>query len=215
MEYLFEVKEFDAPNARDLEIYMSGRFYAGEDSIRPIRAKINQAARQFKEFKDRCCCLVLYNPANPFIHLEDWTDVMGAMEGEVAVTWEYDLKNDRPVEGSEKLAFTEGGKMRDCKTGHPQNTTISAILVLRHVNIGARRSYAKFRSLPLGTCLSETDDDLNERRLGVVVLENRNARISLPRDLFDGPFDERYGPDRDQITRIFAGKGIKEYESLA
>src|SRR5256885_2172301 len=71
-EFIFDVKEFAPPR------HLSG--YSGYyDSYASVREKINQVARQFKEYKDRPCCLVLYNAGDPFVHLQDPQDILGAM----------------------------------------------------------------------------------------------------------------------------------------
>jgi len=51
----------------------------------------------------------------------------------------------------------------------------------------------------------------------LVVVENPFARMALPADLFNGPFDERWRWIEEQngkIERIFAGNKLKELESL-
>jgi len=54
--------------------------------------------------------------------------------------------------------------------------------------------------------------DASEVVLRVVVFENPYSRISLPRELFTGPFDERFGPEGDNIVRCYAGGGILRVE---
>ena len=56
--------------------------------------------------------------------------------------------------------------------------------------------------------------DLNEEYLSAIIWENVFARIPIPRDLFCGPYDERYGADGEIVTRVFAGEGILAYEQL-
>jgi hypothetical protein len=56
------------------------------------------------------------------------------------------------------------------------------------------------------------DFDQTERQLGVIVWENPFARIPLPRNIFCGPYDERYGAEGDYLTRVFVGQGISELE---
>jgi hypothetical protein len=45
-----------------------------------------------------------------------------------------------------------------------------------------------------------------------MVWENVYARVPLPRDLFNGPCDERYGLDGGDITRIFCGSVFEEFD---
>jgi hypothetical protein len=48
--------------------------------------------------------------------------------------------------------------------------------------------------------------------LRAVVHENPDARNPLTRDLFNGPFDERYGMDGSCVRRVFVGSGIQRLE---
>ncbi len=57
--------------------------------------------------------------------------------------------------------------------------------------------------------------DVNETALRVVVHENPYARMPLHRELFIGPYDERYGPQDEHISWVFAGDGITKLEALA
>ncbi len=54
--------------------------------------------------------------------------------------------------------------------------------------------------------------DPGEAPLRVVVYENPFARIPLRRDIFTGPFDERFGPEGDHLVRVFAGAEILRLE---
>ncbi len=70
-----------------------------------------------------------------------------------------------------ELRFGSGGKMRHGRSDRPQNTTISAILALWY----PRRNL-----------------------LGAIVYENPAARSPLPRTIFSGPYDLRYGETQDE-----------------
>jgi hypothetical protein len=75
-------------------------------------------------------------------------------------------------------------------------------IVLRYVDLDPARHHALTDSssgpegehMPIG---------VPEQRLGIVVHENKDRRIPFPRHIFHGPFDERYGPVGDAITRIY------------
>ena len=47
----------------------------------------------------------------------------------------------------------------------------------------------------------------------VLVCENPYAGITLPREIFTGPFYERYGLEENHIVRVFAGEAIRELEA--
>src|SRR5262245_22827056 len=74
----FDVKEFDAP----LPSLKFGAF----DPYGPLREKINQAARQFKHYKEFSCSVVLANPKCAFVHLFSPEIVLGTMLGNLGFT---------------------------------------------------------------------------------------------------------------------------------
>ena len=59
---VFDVKDFDPPDSIQMGFRQS-------DPYPPIREKIGQGRKKFKEFKEYCCSLVLYNAGRPFIML--------------------------------------------------------------------------------------------------------------------------------------------------
>ncbi len=173
--YLFDVKkfkdeEFIPPSAGGFAVERYGR----------IREKINRCRSQFKDFKNKSCCLVLYT-LDPFVRLTTPHVVLGAMYGDLGFTTAWDLTIGSPVPNSTQFAFLRNGKMFRYESGRPQNQTISAVISLRRVPSG---------------------------ELGVIVWENHHARLPFPRDMFCGPYDERWGKDGAHIKQIFAGKGV-------
>ena len=61
----------------------------------------------------------------------------------------------------------------------------------------------------------ETIPDTAElRRVRVVVYENPFARIPFSRDLFLGPFDERWGVDDEFMRRVYVGSEASAIESV-
>ncbi len=112
----------------------------------------------------------------------------------------------------------------------PQNRTISAIAVLEQFPIGKLRFDAsiaalgdKLRRQPTLDEYLEmvdrsrgTDRDISLSQLRLVICENPYCYKPLPRAVFCGPYDERYGIDEgsgDRITRIFAGEQILALEA--
>ena len=221
-EIIFEVKEFRAT----LEDFQSGG--GAYDPYQYIREKINQVSDQFREFKDRCCCLVLFNRDNkPRVDLTWWM-VFGAMLGNIGIR--IPVNSDAGI-GSEQAAvptFTTGGKMlqyRGFQPVRPQNQTISAILVLDLLPVGRIRFETYVEQLKrerkeelsveqymhLIQQLRGTDRDTTLIQLRSVVHENPFARdgFELAQDLFQGPYDERYGLKDGRIQRLFAGEGVR------
>jgi len=55
-------------------------------------------------------------------------------------------------------------------------------------------------------------DYFEELQQGVIVWENVYAREPLPRNIFNGPYDERYGLDGNDMTRVFCGSAFEEFD---
>ncbi len=215
-DVLFEVKEFHAAPGD----VMPGGAY---DPYRPIREKIEAARKKFKDFQDHCCALVLYNAERPLVVLS-WRFIYAAMLGNLAIRTPIHVATAmQPTEA--ETGFANGGKMvqyRGQTPIAPQNTTISAILVLEQLPVGRRRLEAAVaaeevqigRELNLQEHLQRveqargTDRDVSLRQLRVVVHDNPYAGRLFPVDLFVGPYDERYGPAGGTISRTFAGQQI-------
>ena len=52
--------------------------------------------------------------------------------------------------------------------------------------------------------------DPDEKQVGVIVWENAVARIPLSRELFTGPYDERWGFDGNVQHIVFTGEKLAE-----
>ena len=205
--FIFDVKEFDWSQ------YYPGQLVSDNPCDR-IREKINQVRTQFKYFKDKPCCLVLYTH-DPLVELHEATTMLGAMYGDFGVTMLFDTEKGSAVPNSTKQAFLTGGKMFRYESSKPQNQTISALVTLRNIHVGQRRYQKIFReSLRSGQPIAPIDFDTDEKRVGVIVWENAYARVPFPRDMFLGPYDMRWGVEGDAIIRIFAGEGILDLEDL-
>jgi hypothetical protein len=217
-EYLFDVKDFTYVDVG------SGGFY---DPYRRLRTKIGELRGQFREYKDWPCCGVLYNNTAHLVDLSTPMIVHGAMYGDLGVTMRIDTVRGGVVEGSEREEFLSGGKMlmrsMKKKTAEVRNSTISALITLRPIRTGYARLCNDLRvqkqsqyGFDLGKWVgSDRDFDTEEEHLGVIVWENVFARIPLPRQMFSGAYDERYGlNDESRLTRVFAGEGVLEYENL-
>jgi hypothetical protein len=130
-----------------------------------------------------------------------------------------------PEDDATRHVFTSGGKMIREAHGRqvaPQNTTISAILVLCRVPVGERLFWADLRKReadrgkPFGReeiwahliHARRTEHDVTRKQLRVVVHENPYARIALCADLFRGPYDERYSGVDGRVQRVFRGEAL-------
>ncbi|MBL8878495.1 MAG: nucleotidyltransferase domain-containing protein [Phycisphaerales bacterium] len=226
---LCEVKELCARRVRPHRIERSNpNPYAG------IRKEINEAQKQFREYKDHCCVLVLHNIDDWEFKYRPWA-FFGAMLGDVGMTMPFSVATSRVDMTRSVNTFLHNGKMADQWKGYVQNTTFSAIVVLdtvrvpnaEYVRLYHERAQALRSTLGREPTLPECGDiqfDLweagvrrsagNSPRVGV--FENPHARIALPESLFHGEYDERYqfNLSTGKIDRVFAGRGLREIERL-
>ncbi len=151
------------------------------------------------------------------------------MLGDLGFTWDFDPKAGRLVRDSERDAFLERGKMIRYKTGEPQNTTISSIVVLRRFRVpdleferavqreNSRRQAEAQRALTLEEELQVRFEmyDCHPIKVQEVpcvrVVENPFARNPLPEKIFRGPLDERWTM-KDKPVRTFVGQKLQEIE---
>jgi hypothetical protein len=219
---LFEVKEF-RPTEDDFR--SGGGAY---DPYEPIRKKIHDVMPQFKELKNECCALVLYNVGKPLVDL-GWQFIYSAMLGNLSFRFPVSVTG-RPIEKpAGEVVFGSGGEMLRHKDGQPfepQKTRISSIIALQHLGIGKCRFEVESRRremqmgreltieeyLDLERRLRGTESDYSLRQLRVIVCENPYAAHPFSRELFRGPYDERYGPQEGRIVRNYVGEQIAKLE---
>lgn len=189
-----------------------------------LRAKINEASKQFKEYKEYRCSLVVFNIDDRQARLRP-NYVFAAMLGDEGVEIDLDAAKGKVIEGSEKLAFLDGGKMVDYKRKQPQNTTISAIVVLEEFTDNSevektlieeiKKRDKQFTVAEIANIRFDEGHPVRSRRVPrVVVIKNPYARIAFPDNLFKGPFDERWEMKDNKIVRVFAGNRLRELEAL-
>src|SRR5579862_3253098 len=208
--YLFDAKDFD-PLTPQLGF---GQF----DPYFRLRQRIDDGREKFKEFKEYPCSVVLRNTGNAFVDVETPGIVLGAMYGDSGFKVPLYVGPDpRPSQSpAVEHAFWGGGKM--VRPSYVQNTTISALITLRYIAVGTRRVRAIFSELPhlsVDEAIELAEQrfppfEVEERHLGVIVWENAVARIPLSRDLFTGPYDERWGVEGDNQLIVFQGVRLKE-----
>jgi len=107
---------------------------------------------------------------------------------------ELNRETGRVIPSSHRQEFLSHGKMllrKSDGTVEVRNTTIAALITLRQMRSG------------------------DEKHVGVIVWENRFARMQIPRHLFCGDYDMRYGLDDDGRLRcLYAGRGALDYAAL-
>lgn len=215
----FEVKELrKKPNEPIGAAYI--------DPYSSLRSEIHEVRRQFKDYKEYSCSLVVFNLDDKQVRLDPLT-VFGAMLGNLGLAGDFDPKKGGVSGQTIRNVFSGDGKMINDKRRQPQNTTISAIVVLEEFLDNAEKETAmreemrKQRRRFSGPELIRVRRELQKNHPitfvpRVVVIENPFARIAFPDDLFMGPFDERWcwSEKTGKVGRVFVGSKLKKLEIL-
>ncbi|MFA5422245.1 MAG: hypothetical protein WC374_00105 [Phycisphaerae bacterium] len=188
-----------------------------------LRSEINEARKQFKEYKKFSCSLVVYNVDDGQAILAPLF-VLSAMLGNLGFSTKFNTAEGTAVKGAGKNCFLGSGKMIDYKKKKPWNTTISTIIVLEDDFLDdseyqrAIKEEMENKNRPLTGiekfAIAEIESHHSTNVTRVVVVENPFARIAFPDGLFVGPFDERWKIQNDKIERVFAGDALREIEGL-
>jgi hypothetical protein len=196
---VFDVKDFDPPDKFSTGF---GQF----DPYTPIREKIDQGRDKFKQFKEYCCGLVLYNVGRPLILIENTDIMLGTMYGDAGFTFPVNLTTGVGDASKLKTAFLGRGKMVRPNWSQAQNTTLSAIITLVRIKphflqlldlVGENpkrsieESEAEVRSK-----IPNFDPDWEVPR--VIVWHNAVARVPFPTSLFRGDYDTHFGIVRSE-----------------
>jgi hypothetical protein len=193
-----------------------GRGIAQYDPHGGIIERINSGRKKFKEYEEFPCCVVLQNNGNVLVDMETPAVVLGAMYGKIGFQVPVYVGRGIPSGPAPPIqpAFLSGARMQP-----DRNRTISALITLRLVEIGRLR-LRKIRKENSGLNFDDAlraavecygpDFDFNELQQGVIVWENAHARRPLPRDMFNGPLDERWGLDGTDIACVFYGSQMTQ-----
>jgi hypothetical protein len=221
-ECFFEVKELTKKDNEPV------KFPAYIDPYISLRTEIHDVRKQFKQFRDYSCSLIVYNIDDKQVRLDPLT-ILGAMLGNLGFEMNIDALKGKAVVGTEKNVFLNGGKMVNNKKGQPQNTTINAIIVLEEFRDDSEIQKAIKKKIKNQDKLLTSEEHFavaheviikehhtSKSVLRVSVIENPFARIAFPDGLFTGSFDERwrYTIQTGSIERIFVGNKLRELEIL-
>jgi len=191
-----------------------------------VREKIEKAWQKLRHFPNDICCIVLYDTHGPGpTTLEPWL-VYGVMFGRLSHVTPYDPQQGFVPDKSHLMFSPAGGEMR-WDSGESHKTNISAILAVEQFPVGQYRfrAAAHKRDPRLGTVhravlayeaikrARGTERDASLREVRVIVHENPFATKKLPKNIFCGPYDERYGLRHNRIKRISAGREIRKLEA--
>lgn len=205
----FEVKEF----AEDRSLFTSkgGAF----DPHLQIRRMIEKAVKKFRDYDNECCSLVLFNESYNLVDICTPRIVLGAMLGSVGFRIPINIETGEEV-GPITNIFTDGGKLIHPHIKKPINRTISAVIALQRFPIGQKEFNIELaqiekeeqRIIELDEhlrMLAEHRESYDRQVLRAIVYENPHATNPLPRDIFVGPFDERWGQEDEVIKPVVVG----------
>lgn len=199
-----EVKEF----GRSRKLRQSG--YC---SVPFVRAKIKACWKQFEQYGDRSCCLMLYNEGSTTAFLQPEL-ILCAMFGEYfqrlgSASYRFSgiaaIRPDRNTRVSAVAAFLPLRVPRNCIEAGRQ--------VFRFTE-GFSRALSEDETLQIHR---ETSQYLGqvESVMRAVVVENPFASKQLPQSIFSGPFDERWARIEDGSVGLkFSGSRIAEMRAL-
>ncbi len=222
----FEVKQFD-PQPDDFRIGV-GTF----DPYPALREKIDAARKKFKGLKGSGpCSLVLFNNGKPLVFLRS-LPIYGAMLGNLGITFPLGTRTGEGDAGPVTQRFLGGGKMLRYPKGSttpiaPQNTTISAVIVLAGTPLDhrrlrllrARREREREREMSVDEIMAMMEEWKTQPMAGETVLrvstyENPYAAVPLPRSFGRGRWDERFGvDDGGALARLFVGAELEKLEN--
>lgn len=196
-----------------IEVPVRGGAY---DPHGKLREKLNTARAQFKEFKGTPCAVVLYTEGDG-ADLRSPEVMLGVMYGNYGVSIPFNQERGDFVGTEPEFGFQTGGSVvhrgRMSDEARIQNTTISALVTLREVKVGAARLAEYIKRKDGGAAAYLFDPALHARlnvdevHLGVIVWENAFAANPLPKELFRGPYDEYWSAREDRSGNILTHRG--------
>lgn len=195
-------------------------FVGPVDPLAGIPEKISHATEKFsKVCPDGSCCVVLFNNDVSLVFIEPEI-ILGAMLGQPGVRVGVDLSTG--TSGPSESVFIGGGKAVG-PDGTPQNRSLAAVFALERFAMGQRRFSVKKaeRESEMGRRVTRSEfcellsaeRTLSESVVRVTVCENPYAASPLPRDIFVGKFDERWGVQGGYVKRVFVGSALEELEA--
>jgi hypothetical protein len=218
---VIEVKQIQNPNPPPAGGYNPGRF---------VRAKIQRARKQLREYKDHPCSLAIYSDSIFASHSP--STVLSAAFGPGFQHAGRDYSRIDPSPSFYRFFKRselppERHFLANALLSPTANTTFSALIALIHYQLSElhlevwRRLYAMQEAGQMVNpqdqfrLLNELGPALNEKRrfegtVRVIVIENRYGRIPFPQELFRGPFDQRWGWQGDLCGPVWLGSTLDD-----
>lgn len=193
-EVVVEVKTFDPPT-----IPHSAR-HSGfvRRDLGPVRSRIGAGAKQLRRISGRPLVVLLTSPLDPFVPLS-YMDVMEAMYGDLVMAYDEEGPLNAYLGRNAKLRIVEpDGSL------YGDHAHLSAVAVLRcapamerRIAVWLRDNIGRYRTdlEAFVDALHHAEDQADhEDMVYLDVFETVSAAaVPLPRDLFNGPHDGRWG----------------------
>lgn len=214
-----EVKQIEDPDPRPTE---------GFSPDRSVRSKIDRARKQFREYKNLPCALVVYSesvfgPYEPSILL---SAAFGP--GYQQAGRDYSRLDPSPAfyRFLRRSALTEDRHfLADAMLSPKANTTFSAIIMLTRFRITKLDLASWKRRYGQQQAREPIDNQFNvlnelaptfgqslyvEETARVITIENCHSRLPFPEDLFRGQCDQRWGWKDGWCGPIWIGDTLSE-----
>jgi len=194
-----------------------------------VRKKIEEGRKKFKQYKNReepCVLVLCHHGIEPIVL--DAISIFGSMLGNLATAIPINPDTGVGDASQTHIMFTNGGKMIHQTTKNSvrvQNTTISAVAVLETIRVRYRRVYIALRRrkamegrdftpeelLTVWRELYSADQSVEDEPR-IVVYDNLEPAVPLPREFPGGPYDERFGIYNDRLCRTYVGAELAAIE---
>ena len=188
---VLDVKDFDPPDTP-----LSG--FGQIDPYPPIREKISAGRKKFKQFKEYCCGLVLFDAGRPLLFLDSPDTMLGSMYGNAGFTFPVNTTTGIGDASQTKQTFLKRGMMIQPHWKVAENTTLSAIIVVSMIT----PFLMEMTDMIVANPGVDIEAEMREKIPNfnpyieiprVVVWYNAFARIPFPTSLFRGGYDTHYG----------------------
>jgi hypothetical protein len=203
------------------------------DPVDQVRRLINEGRRKFKDFDGYLCVLIISNNGHPDMRL-DPIAIFGAMLGNPGFEVGLNVRTGVADAGSTRSVFLpRGGSMiRNYRPLTPSKSlrNVSAVVALESYRLPNPLFEHEFNEEMVrqterfeGAMTREQELALREEvRVGLIfdrglhmtigdawgltVCTNPFGSIPFPKNLFNGPFDERWSVVDGEVTRLFSGE---------
>lgn len=184
-----------------------------------LRAKVNTARAQFKEYKGTACAVAFFCDGLSDADLRSPEIMLGVMYGNFGISIPFNAERGDFVGTKAQARFLSGGSVVHRREpqgdARIQNTTFSALITIRQVKIGCARLAEYYDQHPDPNAVYTYDPVVHGRlkadevHYGLIVWDNAFAATPLPDGLFCGPYDERWTRSESGTGNVRTHQGEK------